>query len=86
MFADLKVGNLFFLIASSKLSLRSRNSLRCGLPASSIVLTVFITFYGAFPYQVDELTSILHSCGGRKQTPTEEVYPKNAHTDQNFSV
>ena len=43
-------------------------------------------FCGAFPYQVDELTSILHGCSGRKQKPTEEAYPKNAHTDQNFSI
>ena len=45
-----------------------------------------ILFCGAFPYQVDELTSVVHSCSGRKQKPTEEAHPKNAHTDQNFSI
>ena len=48
VFADLKVGNLFFIIGTFKLislfiSLHSRNSLRYDLPASSIVLTVCIT-------------------------------------------
>ena len=43
-------------------------------------------FCGAFPYQIDELTSIVHSCSGRKQKPTEEAFPKNALTRQNFSI
>ena len=43
-------------------------------------------FCGAFPYQIDELTSIVHSCSGQQQKPREEAYPKNAHTDQNFLI
>ena len=45
-----------------------------------------ILFCGALPYKVDELTSVVHSCSGRKQKPTEEAHPKNVHTDQNFSI